>query len=155
LLDKEHLEMTQKAELFLFSAARTQLVAEVIQPALREGKVVLCDRFYDSTTAYQGFGRGLDINEVKAINKIASHGTTPDLTLFIDVEIEEIIRRRHAANLSVDRMESSGGLFYERVRKGYYSILKEEPGRIILINGMRSIEEIHAEIWNLVRQRLF
>lgn len=155
LLDKQHLDISQKAELFLFSAARTQLVDQVICPALHAGKVVICDRFYDSTAAYQGYGRGLRLNEVKSINAIATSGTTPDLTLLVDVELKEIARRRRAAGVVDDRMESSGEAFYRRVRNGYITLAAEEPQRVVIVDGMRSVDEIHQEIWNIVQQRFF
>ena len=154
LLDKRHLEMNQKAELFLFSAARTQLVSEVILPALGRNAIVICDRFHDSTTAYQGHGRGLRLPDVKAINMIATSGTIPDLTMLVDIEVDEIARRRRIAGLAEDRMESGGRTFFEHVRQGYLTIAQEEPKRFITINGMRPIQEIHEEIWNAVQQRL-
>jgi dTMP kinase len=154
LLDKQHLEMNERAELFLFSAARTQLVSEVILPALQRGRIVLCDRYDDSTTAYQGFGRGLNLDQIKTINAMATAGTTPDLTVLVDIDIDEITRRQKAAGISSDRMESSGHQFYEQVRAGYLTIASSEPKRFVVINGMRPMEEIHNEIWNVVQQRL-
>ncbi len=112
LLDREHLEMSPMAELLLFSASRSQLVQEVILPALGRGETVVCDRFYDSTTAYQGYGRGLDLQAIGRINAIASAGLVPDLTIFVDIPIEEIGRRKTAAGVPFDRMESGGGEFY-------------------------------------------
>ena len=154
LLDNQHGEMNQKTELLLFSAARTQLVSQVIRPALEQKKIVICDRFYDSTTAYQGYGRGLDLQEVKLINSVAVSGTIPDITLFIDIEVDEIFRRRTAAGLSVDRMESSGKEFYEGVRKGFLELCKAESQRCVVIDGMKQKEEIHNLIWNAIQQRL-
>jgi dTMP kinase len=154
LLDRVHLEMNPTAELLLFSAARSQLVTEVIEPALQRGTIVISDRFYDSTTAYQGNGRGLDLNDVRMLNRIATGGRKPDLTLFIDVGIDELLRRRHAARAEADRMESSGRAFYERVRRGYIEIAQLEPDRCRTINGERSIESIRDEISRLVNERL-
>ena len=151
LLDKKHLDITQTAELFLFSAARAQLVGQVIVPSLAEGKIVVCDRFYDSTTAYQGFGRELSIEHIRHINALATNGTTPDITLFVDVDVDEIQRRRREAP---DRMESSGTSFYHRVREGYRTIASEEPGRIVMIDGMKPIPDIEQEIWKIIKQRL-
>jgi dTMP kinase len=153
LLDRSHMNLAQMSELFLFSAARAQLVSEVIVPALDAGRTVICDRFYDSTTAYQGYGRGLNVKEVKDLNRIATSGTTPDLTLFVDVELAEIRRRRASAGVIADRMESSGEAFYEKVRKGYRAIAAEEPGRVITIDGMRPVEEIHQEIWSIAQRK--
>lgn len=154
LLDKKHTAMSMKAELFLFCAARTQLVTEVVKPALARGTIVVSDRFIDSSTAYQGFGRGLDRAEVDALNAIAIDGTIPALTLFIDVGMGEIALRRKAAGLSADRMEASGEEFYTRVRDGYLAIAKQFPGRVHTIDGMQPVDAIHETIWNLVSPRL-
>jgi len=154
LLDKQHLELTQIAELFLFSAARHQLVTEVIKPALKSGKFVVCDRYDDSTTAYQGYGRGIDLNDVKLINRIATEGLRPDLTFYLDVQIEEIFKRQQSKNVSTDRMEESGRIFFEKVRKGYLVLAKEEPERFMVINGNRQIDIIHNEIWEIIKQRI-
>ena len=154
LLDRKNLEMSQLAELFLFEAARTQLVSEVIQPALQVGKLVVCDRFYDSTTVYQGYGRGLNLEEVTSINRLAILGTTPDVTFLIDVDSKEIKRRQTAASVGADRMESSGDDFYEKVRAGYHRIAEAEPNRFKVINGIRAKEEIHNEIWNIIMMKL-
>ncbi len=151
LLDKKHLGMTEIAELLLFSSARTQLVTQVIQPALEKQTIVLCDRFVDSTTAYQGYGRGLQLDAVKTINAFATCGVLPHKTFFIDIPVDEMYRRRTANNLSVDRMEMSSKEFYERVRNGYHAIAKEEPHRFIIINGMQNVETIHQEIYLHVR----
>jgi len=104
LLDKRHLELTEVAELFLFEASRAQLVAEVIRPALERGEFVICDRYSDSTTAYQGFGRGVDIEAIARVNALATGGTEPDLTVVIDIPVEEIERRKQSAGLVFDRM---------------------------------------------------
>ena len=146
--------MNQTTELLLFSAARAQLVAQVVRPALAQGTIVICDRFYDSTMAYQGYGRKLNLKEIQFMNNAAVSGTIPDITLFIDIEVNEILRRRTAAGLSIDRMESSGKDFYERVRNGFLEISKAEPARCVVINGMKQKEEIHSIIWDAVQQRL-
>ncbi len=108
LLDKKNLEMNDSAELLLFSAARAQLVKEVIVPALGREEIVLCDRYHDSTTAYQGYGRDLPLDAVKSINNLATGGLDPDLTFFIDIPVDEIERRKKKAGIMFDRMESSG-----------------------------------------------
>ncbi len=154
LLDRDYLEMDQLAELFLFSAARTQLVTEVIQPALSAGMIVLCDRFHDSTTAYQGYGRGLDLDAVKRINTVATKGLLPDVTFILDIPTSEIQRRRSRAKLDVDRMESSGLEFYEKVRKGYQAIARGEPKRCVLIDGSKPLQELREEIWSILSTKL-
>ncbi|HTK83429.1 MAG TPA: dTMP kinase [Bacteroidota bacterium] len=153
LLDKQHLDLGQRTELLLFSAARAQLVDDVICPAIRSGNIVVCDRFYDSTTAYQGYGRGLNLEDVRSINRIATSGTVPDLTLLIQVAIQEIQRRRQSAGVADDRMESSGKEFYSRVQQGYDALASTEK-RVVVVDGMRSAEEIHQDIWNIVSKRL-
>ena len=147
LLDRNNLEMSDLTELLLFSASRAQLVTQVILPALRRNEIVICDRYYDSTTAYQGFGRGLDIDAICRINTIATAGTTPDLTFLVDITVDEVERRKAAAGLVFDRMENSGRAFYERVRNGYRTLAKQEPGRVILIDGMAPIGAVEEEIW--------
>jgi dTMP kinase len=154
LLDKRHLELTEVAELFLFEASRAQLVAEVIRPALERGEFVICDRYFDSTTAYQGFGRGVDIEAIARVNALATGGTEPDLTFVIDIPVEEIERRKQSAGLVFDRMEISGRQFYDRVRAGYEH-LSRTLERMVLIDGARPVEEIHHEIWRtLVLRRI-
>lgn len=153
LLDKKNLEITDAAELLLFSAARAQLVKEVIVPALRRGEIVVCDRYYDSTTAYQGYGRGIDPVAVRGINRLATDGTDPDITFLVDIPVEEIEKRKHRAGLSFDRMESSGRTFYERVRNGYHEIAENEARRFVVVNGMRGVDEIAADIWKVVDTR--
>ena len=154
LLDRVNTSMSMKAELFLFCAARTQLVTEIILPALRRGEMVICDRFHDSTTAYQGYGRGLDLNEIEQIHVITTGGTFPDLTLLIDVDMDELVRRRVAAGLSADRMESAGRTFFDNVRRGYLAIAAREPKRVVLIDGMQDAGLIHEQIWDEISTRL-
>ncbi|HTX17353.1 MAG TPA: dTMP kinase [Bacteroidota bacterium] len=154
LLDKKHLGMSQITELFLFSAARAQLVSQVIKPALLDSKIVLCDRYVDSTTAYQGYGRGLKLGAVKTINAVATYGLMPELTFLIDVPVETILERRRKSGLPIDRMESGGREFYEKVRQGYLEMAKEEPKRIVLVDGSHSVDDVHAEVWKTLALRL-
>lgn len=153
LLDKEATAMTTVAELFLFSASRAQLVEEVIKPALDGGLVVVCDRFYDSTTAYQGAGRQIGMETVQAINLAATGGLTPSLTLFIDIPIEEVEKRMRRGQGGKDRMESNGRDFYEKVRAGYLELATNEK-RFIVVDGMRSIDVIEEEVWTHVESHL-
>lgn len=154
LLDKRFLEMNETAELLLFSASRTQLVAEVILPAMKRGEIIILDRYYDSTTAYQGYGRGLDLQAVRFINAFATGGLEPDLTFLIDISIEEIEKRKTAAGLNFDRMESSGREFYQRVRSGYLEIARTEVRRVVHIDGMGTPESVEKEIWQQVEKKL-
>jgi dTMP kinase len=154
LLDKKNLGMSQITELFLFSAARAQLVTQVIRPALLESKIIICDRYVDSTTAYQGFGRELRLGAVKTINAVATYGLLPEMTFLIDVPIDDIIERRHESGVAIDRMESGGREFYEKVRHGYLELAKEEPKRVLLIDGSKAVEVVRDEIWKILSQRL-
>lgn len=146
LLDRKHLEMFPLAELLLFSASRSQLVQEVIRPALDRGETVVCDRFYDSTTAYQGYGRGLDLESIGRINTIAAAGVIPDITFFVDIPLEEIVRRKTAAGVPFDRMESGGEEFYRRVRHGYLTMAAQEK-RFVRVEGTGTIESIGGNVW--------
>ena len=148
--------ITPTAELLLFSAARTQLVETVIRPSLERGEVVLCDRFVDSTTAYQGYGRQLDLHEVALCNSLATHTVMPAVTFFIDVPYDEAQLRMHFHPTSgePDRMERSGRDFYERVRNGYLSIAEQEPQRFVIVNGLQARARIHDEIVAHMEERL-
>lgn len=138
------LEIDPVAEVLLFSAARAQLVAERIRPALAEGQVVIADRFFDSTTVYQAAGRELSVEWVRALNMQATRGLVPARTYFIDLPLEEAQARRaaHAA----DRMETSGTAFFERVRQAYLALTQEEE-RICQIDGAQPLEAIHETVW--------
>ncbi len=148
--------ITPTAELLLFSAARTQLVERVIEPALLEGKFVLCDRFVDSTTAYQGYGRELSMEHVKECNSIATRGVMPGVTFFIDVAYDQAQQRMqfHPGGAEPDRMERAGRAFFERVRTGYLSIASAEPERFVVLNGARERDEIHADVVRNLSGRL-
>ena len=152
--------MTPETELLLMNASRAQIVREVIRPALADGKIVLCDRFYDSTTAYQGYGRQLDLKLVKAIVDFAVGETRPDLTLLITVpqEVSEARRLARQPTLPLqikrDRIEEAGHSFFARVAKGYQAIAEADPGRIRNLDGTSTVEELQAAIWNVVEPLL-
>jgi dTMP kinase len=154
LLDTKNKGMDHITELFLFSAARAQVVGEVIKPALQRGDIVVCDRFYDSTTAYQGWGRGIDREGVKKINMIATSGVIPDVTFYLDIDVREVECRKALAGMRQDRMESSGESFYDRVRNGYYEIARTEPQRLVMLNGTEPIDVLKEKIWSTVSERL-
>jgi dTMP kinase len=150
--------MTAEAELLLMNASRAQLVREIIRPALSAGGIVLCDRFYDSTTAYQGFGRGLDLKLVKTMVDFAVGETRPDLTVLFHVP-PQVSRDRLASRQATlpfmrDRMEEADNDFFERVVKGYRAIADEDPERVKLIDATGSVEGVRAEIWKLVEPLL-
>jgi dTMP kinase len=150
--------MTSEAELLLMNASRAQLVREVIRPALAAGEVVLCDRFYDSTIAYQGYGRELDLAQVKSIVEFAVGGTKPDLTLFLQVPAEVSAGRLRSRQSTLpfirDRIEEADRKFFDRVAHGYIAIAAGEPQRIQLIDGAQSLEVVCAQIWEIVNPRL-
>lgn len=151
---KNNAAMTAEAELLLMNASRAQIVREVIRPALSEGEIVLCDRFYDSTTAYQGYGRGLPLSDVKRIIDFAVGETCPDLTLFLFIPLEVSERRRLARQGTLafmrDRIEESDRSFFARVAEGYEAVLKAEPGRVRRIEATGSIETVREAIWKEV-----
>ncbi len=148
LLDKKNNMMFIETEILLFAASRSQLVREKIRPYLNENYYVISDRFHDSTTAYQGYGRGLPVEIVNNIHNLSIGETIPDITFFIDIPVEEAERRKAAqGSRSLDRIEVSANNFYEKVRRGYLEIAARQK-RFKVINGMISIEEIHKQILN-------
>ena len=147
--------MTPPAELLLFAAARAQIVREKLAPALEAGRIVLCDRFIDSTTVYQGAARGLNREEVAAVNQVATGGLKPDLTILIDLPADAGLQRaRQRANGKLDRMEQEDPAFFEAVRQGYLELAKAEPARFLVLDGSQSIETLQTTIWNAVQPRL-
>lgn len=145
LLDKKNLKMVDEAEILLFSASRAQLVREKILPSLKSGAIVLSDRFYDSTTAYQGFGRGVDKEFVHSLNTFVAGEATPDLTFFLDIPIELALLRQNQKKVSLDRIESSAPEFYNKIRNGYLELAKRES-RIVTVDGSLTVPEIHDHI---------
>jgi dTMP kinase len=144
-------DLAAGSELALFLAARAQLVAEVVRPALEAGKIVLLDRFGDSSVAYQGYGRGLDPERVAALNEFFTGGLEPALTVLIDVPVEAS-RGRYKER--PDRIERAGDLFHQRVRQGYREIAMNESERFVVLDGTGSIETVQSAIRDLVRDAL-
>jgi len=140
------------AELLLFNVSRAQLVTEVLKPELAKGTVVICDRYTDSTLAYQSYGRGLDIETVKAANQISTQGLSPNLTVLLDVPPEAGFERKQGD--TPDRFESLDLSFHRRVRKGYLALAKAEPERWLVIDGLQSKEVIAGLIWQAVSKLL-
>ena len=148
--------MTSEAELLLFAASRAQLVHEVITPALAEGQWVIADRFLDSTTVYQGLGRGLDADAVRAINHFAVGGVTPDLTYLLDMDAAAGHERATSASQTEgkpDRMEDQPIEFFETVRQGYLDLAAVETERMVVIDASGSVEEAHAGIKDVFKNR--
>jgi dTMP kinase len=139
-------------ELLLFNAARSQLVNEVLKPNLDKGKTVICDRYTDSTTAYQSYGRGLDRETVRAINKAATQGLEPDLTILLDISPEAGLARKSSQRQ--DRFEQETVTFHRRVREGYLKLAEAKPQRWLVIDATKDKEEIAAIIWQRVGQLL-
>jgi dTMP kinase len=142
--------MTAEAELLLMCAARSQLVRQVIRPALEAGELIICDRFYDSTTAYQGYGRQLDLDFVRRAIDFAVGDTRPDLTLLLHVPVEISEARRQSRRGQRDRMEEADREFFRRVEQGYLAIAAAEPGRVRLVDATLSVEAVSARIWEAV-----
>ena len=150
--------MTAEAELLLMNASRAQIVREVIRPALAAGEIILCDRFYDSTTAYQGYGRQLDLEKVKAVIEFAVGETKPDLTLFLHVPAEVSAERLRSRQTNLpfvrDRIEEADQKFFERVAHGFGVIAATEPQRVKFINRAQPVEVVCTNIWEMVRPLL-
>jgi len=150
--------MTPEAELLLMSASRAQLVREIIRPALAAGEIVLCDRFYDSTTAYQGYGRGLDLQVIQQMTDFAVGDTRPHLSLFLDISTavsdSRLDARQKLEGKVRDRFEEADRAFFERVAKGYQAIAKAEPQRVKRIHAAGTVEAVSEEIWQAVQDLL-
>jgi dTMP kinase len=152
--DTRRTEMAREAEILLYSASRAQHVAEVILPALRAGKVVLCDRFYDSTYAYQGYGRGLPMEPLQLITRFATQNLVPDLTLYLDISPEIGIQRRESGGDVLNRLDRETLDFHRRAREGYLKLIQAEPGRWRMVNGTGTPEEVHRAVKKVLKQAL-
>jgi len=152
LLDMEHEKMHARTETLLFNAARAQLIEEKIRPALAAGNVVLCDRFADSTVAYQGYGREQDIEELERLIDFATGGLRPDLTVYLDLPPEEGIRRKLADYQN--RLDVQGLSFYRRVKGGYLRLIAQEPQRWAVIDASRPRDQVHQDIVLAVQPKL-
>ncbi|MCP5111704.1 MAG: dTMP kinase [bacterium] len=161
LLDARNNDITPNVELLLYFASRAQNIEQVIRPALTAGKIVVCDRFTDSTMVYQGIARGLGEQVVADLHRIACKNLTPDLTLYLDIDLETSLERARARNRELSgaeavetRMDEQSTEFYARVRDGYARLAHREPHRFIVIDGNRGVEAIAADVWGAVRSRL-
>lgn len=148
----EGTDISPMAELLLFNSSRAQLVTQIILPNLKKGRVVICDRFMDSTTAYQSYGRGLDLEMVKSVNKAATQGLKPDLTILLDILAEEGLARKRATKQ--DRFERENIAFHKKVREGYLKLAEDEPGRWLVIDATQPRKNIGEIIWQRVSQLL-
>jgi dTMP kinase len=154
-------EVANEMELFLYLADRAQHIHEVIRPAMEEGKIVLCDRFTDSTLAYQGYGRGFDLELLQRMNQLAGGGLQPDLTLLLDCAPETALSRARRRTIEQfpgesrgDRFESQNLEFHERVRGGFLEIARAEPNRIVVLDTSAPAQEVHEKIKRVVDERL-
>jgi dTMP kinase len=155
LLDPVHSEMDSATEFLLFSAARAQHVVQVIRPHLARGNIVLCDRFADSSMAYQGYGHRLDLDAVRAITRFATGGLAPDLTFCLDLPVELGLRRKAGGSGDAwNRMEQKEMAYHQRVRSGYLAMAAQDPDRWVLIDASRGIKAVQARIRDRIRREL-
>ncbi len=151
-------DLSDGCELLLFAASRSQIVEKVIKPALNRGAWVICDRFIDSTLAYQGYGRGMDLTRLKQINDFAIAGTSPDCTFLLDISLEtsasRLNKRFAELNEKADRFELLGDGFHQRVRDGYLKIAEADSERVFLIDGAQEIDSVTAQILSKIEQML-
>ena len=143
--------VSDRCESFLFLADRAQNIDTIVNPAVEKGKIVLCDRHIDSTVAYQGYGRGLNLERINKLNLLATDGRVPDLTIVFDIDVETSMQR---VGKEKDRMESAGIEFHNRVRNGYLEIAKNEPERVKVVDGREGIEKVFENVKDLVNKTL-
>jgi dTMP kinase len=158
VLDGRNTQLTPRAELLLYFASRAQNVEEVIRPALAAGHIVLCDRFTDSTLVYQGYGRGLGAEVVLALHQIACQGLQPDLTVFVDIDLDESLARARGRNVtsssSETRLDDESREFHQRVRDAYLDLAAREAHRFIVIDGAAGVDEVAERVWKEVARRV-
>lgn len=152
LLDSKHKKMEYLTEFLLFSASRYQLTCEVIIPYLKKGYYVICDRYYDSSTAYQGYGGNLNLQTVEFINRVATNGLKPELTFLLDIPYAENLRRRKKLSLDKDRIELKSASYYQKVIKGFRTIARKEKKRVMVLDGKKSVKELSKIILEKVLQ---
>jgi dTMP kinase len=152
LLDKENHNMHFLTEFLLFSASRQQLVKEVIKPHLKRKYIVICDRYYDSSTAYQGYGGNLNLNDVNKINKIATDGLVPDISFLIDIDYNESVKRKKIKKNIDDRIEQKKKSYYKKVINGYREIAKKEK-RFKVLDGKKTVQELQKEIITILNKK--
>lgn len=154
LHDVANTAMSSTAELLLYSASRAQLVNELVRPALAAGQVVLCDRYADSTLAYQGYGRHLNLADLQTITQFATGGLKPDLTLLLDIDVERGLARRRDGGEEMNRLDLELVSFHQRVRQGYHRLAQQEPERWVIVNADRPVTAVQAELQEIVMGRL-
>ncbi len=152
LLDANNAEMTDECEALLYAASRVQHLNDRVEPALSQGKLVVCDRYVDSSLAYQGYARGLGVDFVSGINAYALKKYLPDVTIFIDLSPEDAFRRKHGADEN-DRLEQAGMAFHNRVYEGYKALAKAYPQRFVCIDGKQTPEEVFAAVLTVLKEK--
>lgn len=151
ILNPTHTKMNERTEALLYAAARSQHFYEVVEPAIREGKWVLCDRFIDSSLAYQGYARGIGIEEVLSINEFAIGNRFPDLTILFDIEPEIGLARIQAnRGREVNRLDAESLSFHKKVREGYCEAVKRYPNRIQVVDANKSVEDVTNDVWDIL-----
>jgi dTMP kinase len=153
LMQLDNTAMHPNTEILLFLASRAQLVAQLIRPALAAGKIVLCDRYADSTLAYQGYGHGNDLGVLRQLLEFATGGLKPDLTLLLDIDIKDGIRRKQSGGSEWNRLDANTLAFHERVRQGYYSLAAAEPDRWVCINCDKPASDVQASMRQVIAQK--
>jgi dTMP kinase len=154
LHDLKNAEMHPRTETLLYQAARAQIVEQIIKPRLAAGEVVISDRYYDSTIAYQGYGHQQDLEQVRALVKYATGGLTPDLTILLDLDVEVGLKRKTQNEVEWNRMDAYAVEFSQRVRKGYLEMVKQEPQRWIAVNSDKKWEHVQAELKEVILKKL-
>jgi dTMP kinase len=152
--DLKNVEMHPRTETLLYQAARAQIVEQVIKSRLALGEIVLSDRYYDSTIAYQGYGHQQDLEQVRALVKYATGGLVPDLTILLDVDVEEGLRRKKQNNAEWNRMDDHAIQFYQRVRAGYLVMVKQEPKRWVVVDSGQKWESVQDELRKVIEDKL-
>ncbi len=150
---RENVDLTAVSEAYLMAGARAQLVREIIRPALIDSKIVIVDRFLDSSLAYQGYGRQLGVETIEKLNSLAIDAVFPDLTILLDIDPSIGIARRNGSE-KIDRMDLQQKDFYERVHDGYKKIASQNRDRFVIINGSQSIEKVSEEVWGIVEKKI-
>lgn len=155
ILDPSHTEMDPKTELLLYIASRRQHLAERVLPALKAGKLVIMDRFIDSSVAYQGFGRGLAVADIEWLNQFATDGLKPNRTFYFDIDVEEgLARITKSASREVNRLDLEGLSLHQKVRQGYLAILEKEPQRVVKIDASQPFDQVVEDAWQLLKEVL-
>ena len=152
LLNGKNMEMTDECEALLYAASRVQHLSDRVEPALKEGKLVICDRYVDSSLAYQAYARGLGDAFVRQINDFALKNYLPDVTIFIDLSPEDAFKRKHGADPN-DRLEKAGSAFHDRVYEGYKAVAKAEPKRVVCVDGKQTPDAIFADVLRILKEK--